>query len=68
MKVWQHLDKTDHLRRRAEGLIDSARGCKTVGASTNAYRPKANDVHKLNMKEAIQDTPGLSDGSESNEN
>lgn len=33
MTVWQHLLDMDHLRRRAEGLIDASRKAKPVSAS-----------------------------------
>lgn len=61
MQVWQHLDKSDHLRRRAEGMIDAARGYKVASAASYGHRPNTNTAHKLEMREGIQDTPGLVD-------
>lgn len=61
MQVWQHLDKTDHLLRRAEGMIDSARGSKASSAASNGYRPNMQDANKLVLQDGIQGTPGLSD-------
>lgn len=61
MQVWQHLNDMDHLRRRAEGIIDAARGAKSVSAASNGHRPNARDAHKLDMKDGLQSTPALSD-------
>lgn len=61
MQVWQHLDKSDHLRRRAEDMIEGARGYKPTGAFSKSYRPSAQEAHKLELRDGIQNTPGLAD-------
>lgn len=68
MQVWQHLDKSDYLLRRAETLIDAARGCKSDSASSNGYRPNARDASKLVLQDGIQSTPGLGDMDVSSDN
>jgi len=63
MQVWQHLDKSDHLRRRAEGMIDAARknDKKVSSAAANGYRLSARDARKLEMRDDVQVMPGLLD-------
>ena len=61
MQVWQHLDKSDHLRRRAEDMIEDARGHQATGAFSKRHRPNAQEAHKLELRDGIQNTPGLVD-------
>lgn len=61
MQVWQHLNDMDHLRRRAEGMINASRGPQSASAAANGHRPSARDAHKLDLKDGLQGTPALSD-------
>lgn len=61
MQVWQHLNNMDHLRRRAEGMINASRGPKSVSAAASGHHPNAHDAHKLDLKDGLQNTPALSD-------
>ena len=61
MHVWQHLRDIDHLRRRAEGMIEDARGSKVGSAASYGHRPSAKDAHKLDLKDGLQETPALVD-------
>lgn len=61
MQVWQHLNDIDHLRRRAEGMINAAQGPKATSAASYGYRPNASDMHKLDMKDGLNATPALAD-------
>ena len=56
MRVWQHLQNGDHLRRRAEGLIEAARGTKSVSAASTAE-----EAHKLELLDDLQHSPALVD-------
>lgn len=64
MHVWQHLNDMDHLRRRAECMIVSANGAPSVSAASYGYRPTADDAHRLDLKDGLQNTPALADMSQ----
>lgn len=61
MQVWQHHDNMDHLRRRAEGMINAAQGPKSVSAAASGHRPNVRDAQKLDLKDGLQNTPALGD-------
>jgi len=62
MQVWQHIDNMDHLRRRAEGMINAARGSQASNASLSPhYNTSLEDAQKVGIKDTLQANPGLLD-------
>ena len=61
MQVWQHLDKSDYLLRRAESMIEAAQGATATNTTSDSRRPNARDVHMLELRAGIQEAPGLAD-------
>ena len=67
MQVWQHLDNMDHLRRRAEGMIDAANGPLAVSAASNGHmRTTTQDAQKFGIVEGMQSSTVLVDFSSEN--
>lgn len=64
MHVWQHINDMDHLRRRAESMIVSANGTPSERAASCNHRPTADDAHRLDLKDDLQNSPALADMSQ----
>ena len=64
MQVWQHINDMDHLRRRAEYMINDANGTPASSAASYGYRVNPEDAHRLDMKDGLQGTPSLADMSQ----
>ena len=59
MNTWNHVASVDHLRRRAETLIQRARGSKTVSSASSNNRPKGSFPRQSQLQQGLYDNPLL---------
>ena len=59
MNTWNHVSSVDHLRRRAENLIQRARGSKTVSSASSNTRPKGSFPRQSQLQQGLCDNPML---------
>jgi len=59
MSICKHISPMDHLRRRAEGFIVSARGGKKTSYAATGKRDAVTDVIKDDYRENVGDVPAL---------
>lgn len=59
MNTWNHVANVDHLRRRAENLIQRARGSKAVSSASSTTRPKGSFPRQSQLQDGLCDNPML---------
>lgn len=59
MNTWNHVASFDHLRNRAENLIQRARGTKTVSSASSNTPPKGSFPGQSQLQDGLSDNPVL---------
>lgn len=59
MNTWNHVAGYDHLRSRAENLIQRARGNKTVSSASSNNPPKGSFPRQSQLQDILSDNPML---------
>lgn len=59
MNTWNHVAGYDHLRSRAENLIQRARGNKAVSSASSSNPPKGSFPRQSQLQNCLADSPML---------